>query len=165
MKKCLVFLFLAGAFLHGSAQDKQVAEKDPHAGHNHEATTTVSKADDVLKMKEAEYDFGKIPQGKPVYHFFEVVNAGTTPMKIDNIQTTCGCTTPEWSKEPITPGASTKIKVGYNAATEGAFEKFITVQYNGSSSKQVKIKGIVWQAPVGAAPQNSSIQFLKQQTQ
>lgn len=125
----------------------------------------VAPKQEVLVLKETQYDFGTVPQGKPVYHFFEIVNTGTTPLKIDNIVTSCGCTTPEWSKEPIAPGASTKIKVGYNAASEGGFEKSITVQYNQTETKQIIIKGNVWKAPVGAAPSNPSITFLKQQIQ
>jgi hypothetical protein len=125
----------------------------------------VAPKQDVLTLKETKYDFGTVPQGKPVFHFFEVVNTGSTPLKIDNIVTSCGCTTPEWSKEPIAPGGTAKIKVGYNAASEGGFEKSITVQYNGSETKQIIIKGNVWKAPAGAAPANASIQFLKQQIQ
>lgn len=116
-----------------------------------------------IVLKETNFDFGKIPQGKPVYHFFEVTNGGKTPMVISNIQTSCGCTTPEWSKEPIPPGGSTKVKVGYNAAAEGNFEKYITISYNQNLTKQITIKGTVWKAPEGAAPSNASIQLLKQQ--
>ncbi len=83
-------------------------------------------------------------------------------MVISNVQTTCGCTTPEWSKEPIAPGATTKIRVGYNAAGEGHFDKYITVMYNQNLSKQLKISGTVWKAPAGSAPENSSITLLKQ---
>lgn len=120
---------------------------------------------DVLEMKELEFDFGTIPQGKPVYHTFLITNKSNTPLKLDNVQATCGCTTPEWNREAIAPGATEKIKVGYNAAAEGAFEKFITVTYNGNSTKQIKIKGSVWKAPVGSAPSNASVNFLKQQMQ
>ena len=44
-------------------------------------------------------------------------------LKLDNVQASCGCTTPEWSKDPIAAGATAKIKVGYNAAAENYFEK------------------------------------------
>ena len=117
-----------------------------------------------MVLKETEHDFSKIPQGKPVYYSFEIKNTGKTPLKLDNVTATCGCTTPEWSPEPIAPGASAKIKVGYNAAAEGPFEKFITVIYNTNQTKQIKIKGIVWKAPEGSAPANASIDFLKKQS-
>ena len=124
-----------------------------------------SKAADVLQVKETEYDFGTIPQGKPVFHSFEIANTGTTPLKLDNVQASCGCTTPEWSKEAISANGTAKIKVGYNAANEGTFQKYITVTYNGNQTKQIIIKGNVWRAPAGAAPANASVQLLKQQLQ
>lgn len=120
---------------------------------------------ETLELKELEYNFGSIPQGKPVFHTFQIINKGTSPLKLDNVQTSCGCTTPEWSKEPIAPGATSQVKVGYNAAAEGHFEKSITLTYNGNSTKQITIKGDVWRAPAGSAPSNSSINFLKQQMQ
>jgi hypothetical protein len=132
------------------------------AGAQTTQPTATTPVNDFLQLKQTEYDFGKIPQGKPVYYFFEIQNTGTTPLKLDNVQASCGCTTPEWNHDAIPAGGSDKIKVGYNAATEGPFEKFITITYNGTQ-KQIKIKGTVWKAPVGSAPANASIQILKQQ--
>ena len=119
---------------------------------------------EVLKLKETVYDFGKIPQGKPVYHSFEITNTGTEPLVLENVSATCGCTTPEWSKEPIAPGATAVIKVGYNAASAAPFDKDITITYKNGLTKVVKIKGVVWQAPEGSAPANAPVQFLKKQT-
>lgn len=145
MKKIFTLLFLLNSFVAVQAQNVAPA--------------------DALEVKELEFDFGTIPQGKPVYHAFQVTNKGKTALTLDNVQATCGCTTPEWSKDPIAPGAKQTIKVGYNAAAEGPFEKFITVSYNGNGTKQIKIKGNVWKAPVGSAPSNPSVNFLKQQLQ
>lgn len=146
MKKITTLLLLLVCFVGAQAQTAEAQPED-------------------LEVKELEFDFGTIPQGKPVFHFFQLVNKGTTPLKLDNVQATCGCTTPEWNKQAIPPGGSDKIKVGYNAAAEGAFEKYITVSYNGNSVKQIKIKGNVWKAPTGSAPSNASVNFLKQQMQ
>lgn len=135
--------------------------------HNHDGHKVVEQKPgaDVLSLKETVYDFGMIPQGKPVYYYFEVKNIGNTPLKLENVQAACGCTTPEWSKDAIPVGGTQKIKVGFNAATEGPFEKPITVVYNGNQTKQIYIKGTVWKAPAGSAPLNASVQFLKQQIQ
>jgi hypothetical protein len=127
--------------------------------------TIQNSATEVLELKETEHNFGSIPQGKPVYYNFEIVNKTNMPLKLDNVQASCGCTTPEWNKEPIPAGGTDKIKVGYNAANEGGFEKYITITYNGNQTKQIKIKGNVWKAPTGSAPANASVQFLKQQIQ
>ena len=103
------------------------------------AQTQAATPAEVLSVKETEFDFGKIPQGKPVYHSFEIVNKGDKGLKLDNVAASCGCTTPEWSREEIAPGATAIIKVGYNAANEGTFDKFITISYNGNQSKVIKI--------------------------
>lgn len=155
----LVFCFIAGA-------------QTGHEGHNHDNkvavpvlnTPSVAKKEDALKITETEHNFGMIPQGKPVYYNFEIVNTGKEPLKLDNVTASCGCTTPEWSREEIAAGASSVIKVGYNAAAEGAFEKPITITYGSSFTKQIRIMGHVWKAPEGAAPANTSVQFLKKQT-
>lgn len=155
----LLSLFIATTLV---AQQPAHSEND---GHNH--GTVVKPAvvtEDVIKLKEAEFEFGKIPQGKPVYHTFEIVNTGKTALKLDNVQASCGCTTPEWSHDPIAPGATTKIKVGFNAAGEGPFDKFITITYNTNQTKQIRIKGTVWKAPEGPAPANSSVDLLKKQS-
>ena len=145
MKKISTLIIVQPAFLFAGAQGN-------------------SATDDVLKLKETEHDFAKIPQGKPVYHNFEIVNTGSQPLKLDNVQASCGCTTPEWNHEAIAPGATAIIKVGYNAATEGYFDKPITITYNTNQTKMLKIKGTVWKAPEGSAPPNASVQFLKKQT-
>ena len=130
---------------------------------NAQTGTPTTSVPDVLQVKEVEFDFGKIPQGKPVYHNFTVVNTGATALKLDNVQASCGCTTPQWSQEPIAAGGSTEIKVGYNAAAEGDFDKTITITYNTNQTKQIRIKGKVWKAPEGAGPANASVEFLKKQ--
>jgi hypothetical protein len=117
--------------------------------------------EDNLKLKETAFDFGKIAQGKPVTHIFEVVNTGNDILSLENVQASCGCTTPEWSKDPIAPGATQKITVGYNAATEGPFEKSITVFYNKGQMKTILIKGNVWKTPDQSAPKNNTIAIFK----
>ena len=118
---------------------------------------------EAIVLKETEFNFGKIPQGKPVTHVFTFTNTGKTPLKLDNVQASCGCTTPEWSKDEVAPGTASKITVGYNAANEGDFTKTITITYNSSQTKQLTIKGEVWKTPVASAPENSALSSLKNQ--
>ena len=81
------------------------------------------------------------------------------------MQASCGCTTPEWSKEAVLPGGKTTIKVGFNAASEGPFEKPITIYYNGGLVKQMTIKGNVWKTPDQSAPGNQALNIFKQSQQ
>jgi Protein of unknown function (DUF1573) len=120
---------------------------------------------EVLVLKEAGYSFGKIPQGRPVIHVFEITNTGKEPLLLENVQASCGCTTPEWSREPISPGATVPIKVGYNAYSEGHFNKTVTIFYNNGQTKALIISGEVYKLPATAAPENASVQFLKQTNQ
>ena len=94
------------------------------------------------------HDFGNIPQGKPVSVEFEVKNNGKSDLVLANVKPSCGCTTPEWPKEPIAPGATAKIKATYNAANAGPFNKAITVTSNATEgTKRIFIKGTVVAAP------------------
>lgn len=123
---------------------------------------TIAQADEMLTLKETEFDFGKIPQGKPVTHEFEVTNKSNIPLKIIQINASCGCTTPTWEKDKVVAtGQKTMITVGYNAAAEGPFTKFITVTYNDTQSKQITIKGEVWKTPGSSAPENKGLNDLK----
>lgn len=122
---------------------------------------TTKPAIETLQLKEVSYDFGKIPQGRAVTHVFEIVNAGKEVLRLDNVQASCGCTTPEWNREPIQPGATASIKVGYNAAAEGNFNKTITIQYNANQNKTLVITGTVYKTPGTSAPANASLTLLK----
>jgi hypothetical protein len=123
---------------------------------------SIAQADEMLTLKQTEFDFGKIPQGKPVTHDFEVTNKSNMPLKITQVNASCGCTTPTWEKDKtVAPGEKTVITVGYNAAAEGPFTKFITVTYNDTQSKQITIKGEVWKTPGSSAPENKGLNDLK----
>ena len=115
----------------------------------------------VLEARISVFDFGSIPQGRPVFHVFKLENPSLKPVFIDNIQASCGCTTPEWSKEPVAPGAKSEVKVGFNAAAEGPFEKTIQVFYAGGQQIVLTIKGNVWKTPDQPAPPNRMVSLLK----
>ena len=121
-----------------------------------------NQLDQGLSFIEKEYDFGKIPQGKPVQHRFQVFNLTSHDLTINNVHASCGCTTPEWNHDAIPAGGKSEIIVGYNAVSVGNFEKTITVQYgNGGNTQVIAIKGTVWTIPEGPAPINQAIATLK----
>jgi hypothetical protein len=106
------------------------------------AQTTVP--DDVIKMNTEKHDFGKILQGKPVDYYFEITNKTDKPLVVENAWGSCGCTTPEKPTEPIAPGATAKLKVQYNAAAMGHFDKTVSIKLAGvESPKVVNITGEV----------------------
>jgi hypothetical protein len=148
MKK--LFSFLITMMLVGTALAQQTVVANP------------TPDEMLLTLKESEFNFGKIPQGKPVMHVFDVFNKSKDSLKIENIVASCGCTTPDWEKDKsVAAGSHTRITVGYNAAAEGPFTKNITISYNGGQTKQIIIKGEVWKTPSSSAPENKSLNDLK----
>lgn len=95
------------------------------------------KADEIIKLNSETYNFGKIKQGVPVTTFFTVTNKSDKPVVLETVTASCGCTTPEWSKEPVAPGGTTQIKVGYNAAAVAPFTKDITVRMAGIQEPKI----------------------------
>lgn len=125
-------------------------------------TAEVAVLPETLVSKELEFDFGKIPQGKPVTHVFTVTNTSKAPYKLDNVQASCGCTTPEWEREKmIAPGESVEIKVGFNAGAVAPFIKPVTITYNSTQTKVLNIKGEVYATPATSAPVNAEAAEIK----
>ena len=161
MKKLMLLTAVAFSAVVGNAQQVSTATGVMASGINQKAVD-VKPVVETLVLKESEFNFGKIPQGKPVTHIFEITNTGKDSLNIVNVQASCGCTTPEWERnKPIAPGATAKITVGYNAAAEGLFTKPVTITYNGSEIKQLFIKGEVWKTPAASAPENKTTSDLK----
>jgi hypothetical protein len=103
-----------------------------------------TKAEDVVKFGVETHDFGKIKQGTPVTYSFEIINISDKPIVVENSWASCGCTTPEKIVDPIMPGKSAKLKVDYNAAAVGVFNKDVYVKIAGvDQPKMVKITGEV----------------------
>ena len=100
----------------------------------------------VITFAEKTFDFGKIyEKDGNATHVFEFVNKGDAPLVINRVQTTCGCTTPSWTKEPIEPGKKGNITVTYTTAGHpNLFIKPITVYSNDAIEQTVlTIKGTV----------------------
>lgn len=98
----------------------------------------------AFEWKTVSHDFGKIPQGKPVTAEFKFKNSGTVPLVISNAQGSCGCTVPEYTKEPIAPGKEGIIKATFNAAAGGPFNKTVTITANTEKGQEtLTVKGEV----------------------
>ena len=99
----------------------------------------------VFKFNEEEFNFGNIKQGESIMHDFEFTNTGKAPLIITNASGSCGCTVPEWPKEPIAPGAKGVIKVTFNSAgKQGVQDKTVTLQSNALQNPMVlHLKGNV----------------------
>lgn len=100
-----------------------------------ESGTPASNAQ--VTFTEKSFDFGDIKQGDVVTHVFKFENTGTEPLILSDVRTTCGCTAPEWPKEPILPGKKSEIKVVFNSSGKvGSQNKVITVISNAKNSPE-----------------------------
>ena len=97
------------------------------------------------KFDELSYDWGTIAEGEKMTHVFKFKNTGTNDMIISDAHGSCGCTVPEWPKEPIKPGKSSQIKVIFDSKGKaGDQSKSVTLTANTEPSNMVlMIKGKV----------------------
>ncbi len=100
----------------------------------------------VITAEKASHDFGQIKEadGK-VSTTFVIKNTGDGPLVMTRVIASCGCTTPEWTKEPIAPGGEGSIKITFNPENRpGPFSKSISVYSNGKTGSYIlSIRGEV----------------------
>lgn len=123
-----------------------------------QATAQELQAGPVIEFEKDVHDYGTIKQHGNGTYEFKFKNTGTEPLTISNAKGSCGCTVPEWPKEPIAPGESGSIKVKYDTKRVGPFGKSVTLQSNASNepTKTIRIKGNVEEAAAPGAPVNKA---------
>src|SRR3989337_1415033 len=110
------------------------------------STSVSAQVAKPLQFREEIFDFGSVKeQGGPVIHEFKFVNNSTRHIKILTVQASCGCTTPDWSKEAIAPGKSGFIQASFNPlGRPGYFNKSLTVTTDFDANPiMLQIKGQV----------------------
>lgn len=121
-------------------------------------TTNVNAQGPSLSATSMTVDFGEVAYGGDGTREFTFTNTGSEPLLITNAKGSCGCTVPEWPKEPIRVGGTGVIKIKYDTKRSGAISKTVTVTTNEVESKDangnpiyknhiVTIKGNVKVAP------------------
>ncbi|SES71969.1 DUF1573 domain-containing protein [Hymenobacter actinosclerus] len=85
----------------------------------------------VMSFAKADHDFGDIQPNSVVKTTFEFTNTGKSPLIIENATASCGCTTPNWTKEPIAPGGKGSIDVQFDAHGKSGMQmKEVAIQAN-----------------------------------
>ena len=120
------------------------------------AASTTSGA--KIEFSKEVHDYGNVKYGGDGTCTFEFKNTGNAPLIISQAQGSCGCTVPEWPKEPINPGQKALLKVKYDTNRPGPINKTVTITSNAVNepSKVVSIKGTVGEKPEGGAPVNNA---------
>jgi hypothetical protein len=129
--------------------------------------TLLAQQAKTLQFREESFDFGTVSENKgPVTHEFLFTNNSSRPVKIINVQASCGCTTPGWSKDPVAPGKTGYIQASFEPkGRPGFFTKSLTVNTDLEANPIIlQIKGQVAddQGPVddtGFAVENGSLKF------
>lgn len=97
-----------------------------------------------IEFKDTSHDFGELKFGSDGSCEFIFKNTGKSPLIIDNVKSTCGCTVPEWTKEPVNISNTGTLRVIYDTHRVGAFQKTLIVYSNASNSPvRLFIKGKV----------------------
>lgn len=98
-----------------------------------------------FEFGQMEYDFGAIPEGQVVEKIFNFTNNGQAPLVISNITASCGCTSPDWTKTPVSPGETGFVKVVFNSAGKtGTQAPTVTIQANTNPTvTRLRLKGNV----------------------
>ncbi len=122
MKKLITILFIGLISFSINAQDK------------------VAK----IKFKTDTVDYGTIEKGTDGLRIFEFTNTGDAPLIVSKVTSSCGCTVPKWSQDPILPGKTGEIQVKYDTNRVNPIRKTITVISNADTpTVALKIKGEV----------------------
>jgi hypothetical protein len=102
--------------------------------------SSVSEEPKEIEWKKTTHDFGEIVQGTKAKYTFTFINKGTVPVIISNATASCGCTVPNYSKEPVAPGGQGSVTAIFDSSGKsGNFAKNITVTTNlGSSILYIK---------------------------
>lgn len=97
-----------------------------------EAVSNTAEADaPVFKFEKETFDFGQITEGEKVSYDFKFKNTGNSPLIITSATATCGCTVPQYPKEPVAPGAEGVLRVVFDSAGKpGMQNKVITITAN-----------------------------------
>lgn len=128
----MFFLLLIAAFATTGCQQK----------NDGKLSTDLVSGNGTPKMKfeETKFDFGKITQGEIVSHEFEFTNTGDGDLVISEAHASCGCTVPEFPKEPVKPGEKSHILVKFNSTgKEGHEEKSVEITANTKEKNYIVI--------------------------
>jgi len=149
MKKLILSVLAAGMLLSAcnqsaktdktadssAAQPAAVGASAAPAGSTVSATQTNAP---VMNFDKSSYDFGKISRGDKVTYNFKFTNTGKSPLIITSAVASCGCTTPNWPKTPVTPGQSSQITVVFNSTGKiGLQDKMVTITANTNPAQTV----------------------------
>jgi hypothetical protein len=145
MKKLVTILFIGLLTISVKAQENQTEKaQDTNAA--------------IFEFETDVIDYGKIELNADGVRVFKFKNIGKSPLVINKIDSSCGCTVPKKPKDPIMPGETGEIEVKYATNRAGGFAKTITIHSNANEPvKRLRIKGIVLKPESPVVKQKSAV--------
>ena len=156
MKKLLFLSLLFILSITVFAQAKEKPAKQPKAKKKEIVMEDTLPKVPQIKFTYLIYDYGTIYKNGDGVCYFEFTNTGKADLQLSNVSSSCGCTVPQWPKEPILPGQSSSIKVSYNTSRVGAINKNVYVDWNGGDRITLTIKGSVIESPKEIVPESKT---------
>ena len=149
MKKCLIVSVLSLSMLIVSCEEKATKKINSENVELAKQRDSQIKEGAKLKFDKKEHDFGVIQEGDIVETVFVFTNSGKSELIISSAKGSCGCTVPQWPKEPIMPGDKGQIKVKFNSDRRPNLQqKQITLVTNTEEGTEIlKIKAQVIPRP------------------
>ena len=96
----------------------------------------------IMTFESLTVDYGEIEQHSEPLRVAKFTNTGDEPLVISNARGSCGCTVPDWPKEPVMPGESADIEIRYDTKRLGKINKTVTITTNqGSEPVVLRVKG------------------------
>jgi hypothetical protein len=140
MRKIIIIALTISLFSCNNKESNEISSDIVTNSESADGKTNSDLAE--IKFEEEIFDFGKITQGEIVSHSFIFKNIGKSNLIISGASGSCGCTVPEWPKEPIKSGEENKINVVFNSeGKSGLQEKTITIVTNCEPATRIlKIK-------------------------
>lgn len=151
MKRIFLVLGLIGTLAFVSCKEKNATAKiNTENVAVAEERDAAAKQIPVMSFEKSEHDFGTIDQGTPQETTFTFTNTGNAPLIITDATSSCGCTVPQFTKDPVVPGGTGELLVKFNGSGQNQVTKTITVKANTEKgSELLRIKAFV--TPKGAA--------------
>ena len=108
----------------------------------------------VIKFESTDHDFGNIKAGDKVNYTYKFTNAGTSDLIISDAKASCGCTVPNYTKEPVKPGGTGEVSVVFDSTGKsGSVTKTVTLTLNTEKGNEtLNFKANIETAGIGAVP-------------
>jgi hypothetical protein len=161
MKKLCIFTFLALLSIAVFAQTEEKPAKKKRIKKSERVVENTTPKIPVIKFTSLVHDYGTLYRNDNGVCTFTFTNIGKADLQLTNVSSSCGCTVPEWPKEPIPPKKSATIKVSYNTGNVGTINKNIFVDSNAGERVTLSIKGAVVEPPKDIFPENKPSTILK----